>query len=275
MIDIDQLRRLAQEATPGPWTAKNVSGAGLEIHMHHPLYPDKEWPAFGTDSAFCKKGLVAYETWTQFPHEVRDVQQAKNASFIAAANPAAVSELLDRLEAAEKGSDNANAAAAGIALQTAELQAKLEAAEKERDHLRAELLGAKETVRELLHGAGVANMTIATLRAKIEAMEKQEPVAKVRVHQTGGNAGIAWSVAPLNDFDALPLMRDGSKLYALPGAQPAPSTPEGWKLVPIEPTHEMLDAGEDTYIPTYTGTSVSEPIDVYRAMLAAAPEAKP
>ena len=60
----------------------------------------------------------------------------------------------------------------------------------------------------------------AGLQAKIEAMERQEPVAKVRVHQTGGNAGIAWSVAPLNDFDALPLMRDGSKLYALPGAQP-------------------------------------------------------
>ncbi len=57
------------------------------------------------------------------------------------------------------------------------------------------------------------------LRAKIAEMEQQEPVAKVRVHQTGGNAGIAWSVAPLNDFDALPLMRDGSKLYALPGAK--------------------------------------------------------
>jgi len=58
-------------------------------------------------------------------------------------------------------------------------------------------------------------------------------------------------------------------------AQPAPIIPEGWKLVPIEPTHEMLDAGEDTFVFTYTGTPVSTPIDVYRAMLAAAPEAKP
>lgn len=105
MTDIDELRRLAQAATPGPWIAKNVSGAGLEIHMSHPLYPDKEWPAFGTGSAFCKKGLVSYETWTQFPHEVRDAQQAKNASFIAAANPAVISDLLDRLEAAEKERD--------------------------------------------------------------------------------------------------------------------------------------------------------------------------
>ena len=58
-------------------------------------------------------------------------------------------------------------------------------------------------------------------------------------------------------------------------AQPAPSVPDGWKLVPIEPTSEMLGAGEDTFVTTYTGTPVSAPIDVYRAMLAAAPEAKP
>lgn len=58
-------------------------------------------------------------------------------------------------------------------------------------------------------------------------------------------------------------------------AQPAPSIPEGWKLVPIEPTYEMLEAGEGTFVPTYTGTPVSVPFDVYRAMLAAAPEAKP
>jgi hypothetical protein len=61
------------------------------------------------------------------------------------------------------------------------------------------------------------------LRARIEQMERQEPVAKVRVHRTGGNAGLAWSVAPLNDFDSLPLMRDGDRLYALPGAQAQPA----------------------------------------------------
>ena len=60
---------------------------------------------------------------------------------------------------------------------------------------------------------------IERLRAKIERMEKQEPVAKVRIHKAGGNAGLAWSVAPLNDFDSLSLMRDGDRLYALPGAK--------------------------------------------------------
>ena len=61
------------------------------------------------------------------------------------------------------------------------------------------------------------------LRAKIEAMEKQEPVAQVGVHKTGGNAGIAWSARPLNEFDSLPPLCDGDKLYLNPGAQPAPS----------------------------------------------------
>jgi hypothetical protein len=64
------------------------------------------------------------------------------------------------------------------------------------------------------------------LRAKIEDMEKQEPVAQVGVHKTGGNAGIMWSARPLNEFDSLPLLRDGDRLYLAPGAQPAPSAPD-------------------------------------------------
>lgn len=59
------------------------------------------------------------------------------------------------------------------------------------------------------------------------------------------------------------------------GAQPAPSGPDGYKLVPIEPTRKMLDAGEDTFVSSLSGTPTSSPIAVYRAMLAAAPEAKP
>ena len=54
-----------------------------------------------------------------------------------------------------------------------------------------------------------------------------------------------------------------------------PAVNGGWKLVPIEPTYEMLEAGEGALVPTYTDTPVSVPFDVYRAMLAAAPEAKP
>ena len=103
------------------------------------------------------------------------------------------------------------------------------------------------------------------LQAKVVAMEKQEPVGKFTQHPSHG----MWEQDGYSDNP------DAKPLYLAPGAQPAPSVPEGWKLVPIEPTHEMLDAGEDTFVPTYTGTPVSAPIDVYRAMLAAAPEAKP
>ena len=64
-------------------------------------------------------------------------------------------------------------------------------------------------------------------------------------------------------------------LPALPGAQPAPSIPEGWKLVPIEPTPKMMrvaqKADHEGWL-EYDGEDVKR---VYRAMLAAAPEAKP
>ena len=64
------------------------------------------------------------------------------------------------------------------------------------------------------------------------------------------------------------------------GAQPAPIVPEGWKLVPIEPTPEMMlvaqkadhDHGDHEEWLEYDGEDVKR---VYRAMLAAAPEAKP
>ena len=63
-------------------------------------------------------------------------------------------------------------------------------------------------------------------------------------------------------------------LYALPGAQtqPAPSIPEGWKLVPIEPTEEMTTAFARVFnVRDQSGTFTP----AFRAALAAAPEAKP
>ena len=67
--------------------------------------------------------------------------------------------------------------------------------------------------------ARAAYAECARLQAKVEAMERQEPVAQVGVHKTGGNAGIAWSARPLNEFDSLPLLCDGDKLYLAPGAK--------------------------------------------------------
>lgn len=45
--------------------------------------------------------------------------------------------------------------------------------------------------------------------------------------------------------------------------------PEGWKLVPVEPTDEMI------YMMTRATANYAERLDSYAAMLAAAPEVKP
>ena len=55
-------------------------------------------------------------------------------------------------------------------------------------------------------------------------------------------------------------------------AQPAPSVPEGWKLVPIEPTKEMRDAWDSAPI---CEDDDAEFRRAYSEMLAAAPEARP
>ena len=51
---------------------------------------------------------------------------------------------------------------------------------------------------------------------------------------------------------------------------------EGWRLVPVEPTEDMKAAGEIEIDRDGYGTFLwpNEALDVYRAMLAASPEAK-
>lgn len=65
----------------------------------------------------------------------------------------------------------------------------------------------------------------------------------------------------------------------------SPEIPEGWRLVPVEPTEEMRDAGKDAHYEAETRTSDSDAWSltgfahrvvrasyIYRAMLAAAPQ---
>ena len=111
--------------------------------------------------------------------DINELREAIQTFGSQAINEGDLTELLDRLEAAEKGHDELHTAvcregdrADAYQVEVFVLRARLEAAEKERDALRAELLDARETVRELFHGAGVANMTITALRAKLESPEK-------------------------------------------------------------------------------------------------------
>jgi len=128
MIDTKELRQLAQAATPGPWKTGQYLGSLRQFVIHTDV-GDK---GRGSDVAFTSSAFGSDET-------------VANARLISAANPAAISELLDRLEASEK----------------------------ERDALRA-------AVRHEADCVEAAMAEIKPLRAKIERMEKQGPVVEVQ-----------------------------------------------------------------------------------------------
>ncbi len=125
MIDINELRRLAQAATPGPWYVTGKLTRYVEALIDGGLI--QEVAACGPTKADGGYGP----------------QQEANARLIAAANPAAISELLDRLEEAEKERGSAMMLVDRLAL-------ALNTSNHERD----------------------------ALRAKIAEMEQQEPVAE-------------------------------------------------------------------------------------------------
>ena len=172
------------------------------------------------------------------------------------------------------------------------------------------------------------------MRAKIEAMEKQEPVAWGAFYFGGKLNGKLYSQcdteAQIDKYIVDRHRSDDSNtfrkaaLYAIPGAlpapsfadayqgamedvaiwkkraleaedlnrkfvaeingpaymgepaQPAPIIPEGWKLVPIEPTETMVSAGSCASSlpgPHYISEGCAQ--QCWKYMLAAAPEAKP
>lgn len=83
-----------------------------------------------------------------------------------------------------------------------------------------------------------------------ELTEQAEPVGTFRLYE-----GCYEHMADFYEGD------DAVKLYAAPVAQ------QGWKLVPVEPTKEMIQACTDCWI------GEGHPEDVYKTMISAAPEA--
>ncbi|CAD5376764.1 hypothetical protein OF001_U170061 [Pseudomonas sp. OF001] len=62
-----------------------------------------------------------------------------------------------------------------------------------------------------------------------------------------------------------------AQVFAASAQQPAQAVPDGWKLVPVEPTEEMLGAGRNRHLPQMmSGERLAL---LYRAMIAAAPAA--
>ena len=104
---------------------------------------------------------------------------------------------------------------------------------------------------------------IRAMLAAAPAAPQAEPVAIVRVHRTGGNAGIAWSAVPTG----AQMMRDGDLLYAAPQPERQPvSEPTEAQIEGL--AHEVWAAAQ--LIP---GEGIVDGIDrivkVLRAALAA------
>ena len=133
MIDINELRQLAQAATPGPWKTGQYLGSLRQFVIHTDV-GDK---GRGSDVAFTSAAFGNDET-------------VANARLIAAANPAAINELINRLEEAESEClEQARLNGMGASREAA-LMAKLEAAEKERDALRSKNHQYQVRLRKIL-----------------------------------------------------------------------------------------------------------------------------
>lgn len=103
--------------------------------------------------------------------------------------------------------------------EVAELLDRLEATEKERNDFAQQLVQSEITRREIseAHNAVTRRLSVladenTTLRARIEAMEKQKPVATVRINVINGNPSV--------DFvPGLHYLHHNDKLYLAPGAK--------------------------------------------------------
>jgi hypothetical protein len=104
--------------------------------------------------------------------------------------------------------------------------------------------------------------TIRQLRTAIQQAEAQQPAtgepvgftyqAEIEYADSTGGNGAFWRVPPDLDDEAVPLY-----------THPAPSVPEGYALVPIEPTQAMLK------VPTWDFNRFYSPREIWAAMLAA------
>ena len=141
MININELRRLAQAATP---------------HVGHACkYQDAHW---------LREGHVDFESADLF---IASERPQEDAEFYATANPATVIEIINRLEAAESDAlEQARLNGMGASREAA-LMAKLEAAEKSD----AESIAMYRKARDERDA----------MRARIEAMEEERTIDEQRI----------------------------------------------------------------------------------------------
>ena len=125
---------------------------------------------------------------------------------------AAISEILDRLEEAESDAlEQARMNGMGASREAA-LMAKLEAAEKERESWKGLAKQFGNEADELRTHLSFAKDELNRLRAKIAEMERQEPVATVRINAINGNPSVDF--VPGHRY-----LHHNDKLYLAPGAK--------------------------------------------------------
>lgn len=121
---------------------------------------------------------------------------------------------------------------------------------------RLEELSTKENIPEV---AALARIALAAKRA--------EPVT----WWTGPGPTLTGELESYHDHETgshyLPLIVSLSAYNTTPQLN-SPEIPEGWKLVPIEPTRQMMSQGHFSM----GGTDRGKFMRIYQAMLAAAPE---
>lgn len=175
MIDINELRRLAEEQQ---WIGR--------------------WYDAGCETLMAERNGEH--------EEVAHLTPIGLVPYLVAVQPAATTELLDRLEAAEEDRSN-------FIVEMGKLCAQCDA-------LRAENAGLVDDIN-LLRDNNTA------LRARIEEMEKQEPVAWVRklgldLPSVGCVTDLKYRPSDIPESSYIPL-------YLAPGAQPAPSFADAYQ----------------------------------------------
>ena len=237
MNDINKLRLLAQDATPGPWYV------GSGIHEGRNIYS----VVSVTDAeGFTYQPVVATA-------EDNDTKLwSENTSFIAAANPAAVSELLDRLEAAERERDWHADRCKDTMSECASLRAKIVEMEKQEPVAWADAFG--EPFRQKSEIDGVAS--------PLYALPSVQNVPDFADAYQGAMEEVAiWKKRALEaeDLNRNFLVEiNGPMLMGEPVAQPSPSTeivpsylpPSGWLRVIDEAlvvAHIGVANADDTY----------------------------
>ena len=154
-----------------------------------------------------------------------------------------------------------------IAHPAGDVPAVMLAAADEIERLRTESAGLVDDMN-LLRDNNTA------LRAHVEAMGQQEPYSYIYEYSNPIDGSPVWRDMP--GYWNAQFPKSSKPLYLAPGAQPAPIIPEGWKLVPIDPTEKMINEGSCASSlpgPHYISEDCAK--QCWEYMLVAAPEAKP